>query len=526
MRLRSAGSIQARIAVLVVVVGLVAGAVGLTAVVAMRDLSGRTADLAELQRDVAAPVTRIREALAVSEGIVAQIAAAPSPGLRGPWLTRLTTTDATVAADIAAAEAAGAAELDGWADFRSSLDAWMAVRDDQLLPAAQVDTSQYATVLGAQAEPLSRSYREALDAVLADVIARMDDASAQAADRSGLTMRLILGLIVVGVAVLGGIAAVTAWSIRSSVAPVHRALDALAHGDLTVEPGVRSHDEIGKMAEALETAQHSLREVLRGVVDRSQRLAATASDLGGEADQVAGQAGAATAETERAAVTAEDVARTVEQLSGRAEEMTRSIGEIQHSATEAAGFAAQAVAASHEAAGTVSALGAGAAEIGVVVKTITQIAEQTNLLALNATIEAARAGEAGRGFAVVAGEVKDLAQESARAAEDIARRIADNRTQTADAVAAIGRITEVIERIDEYQAAIAAAVRQQGETTAEMSGRIGQAVVGVTDFAGSMAGLARGAEQSSDVAGRMRDDAAGVAAMSGELHAQVSGFRF
>jgi methyl-accepting chemotaxis protein len=512
--------------VLVAVVGLVAGGIGVSTVVAMRDLAGRTADLAELQRGVAAPITRIREALAESEGIVAQVAAAPSPGLRSPWLTRLTTTDAGVVADIALAEDAGAADLDGWADFRTTLDGWLAVRDGALLPAAQADTSRYATVLGSDAEPLSRAYREALDTVLADVTARMDDAAAQAAARSDLAMRLIIALIVVGVAVLAGIAAATAWSIRSSVATVHRALDALAHGDLTVDAGLRSHDEIGRMAEALSVAQHALREVLRGVVDRSQRLASTASDLGGEADQVADAAGSATAETERAAASAEDVARTVEELSGRAEEMTRSIGEIQHSATEAAGFAAQAVAASHDAAGTVTALGHGAAEIGVVVKTITQIAEQTNLLALNATIEAARAGDAGRGFAVVAGEVKDLAQESARAAEDIARRIADNRAQTADAVAAIGRITEVIERIDEYQAAIAAAVRQQGETTAEMSGRIGRAVTGVTDIAGAMAGLARGAEQSSDVAGRMRDDAAGVAAMSGELHEQVSGFRF
>src|SRR5690606_13075857 len=117
-----------------------------------------------------------------------------------------------------------------------------------------------------------------------------------------------------------------------------------------------------------------------------------------------------------------------------------------------------AVQRSSTAAVTVTELGRSAEEIGVVVKAITSIAEQTNLLALNATIEAARAGEAGKGFAVVASEVKDLARESARAAEDIAGRIAQNQVQTAEVVDAIEQISAVIAQIDDYQTTIAAAV--------------------------------------------------------------------
>jgi methyl-accepting chemotaxis protein len=127
---------------------------------------------------------------------------------------------------------------------------------------------------------------------------------------------------------------------------------------------------------------------------------------------------------------------------------------------------------------SVTRLGESSSEIGDVVKVITSIAEQTNLLALNATIEAARAGEAGKGFAVVAGEVKELARETAAATEDIARRVQAIQGDTAGAVAAIGRISGVITRIDDYQRVIAAAVEQQSATVREITRSVGSAAEG------------------------------------------------
>ena len=133
------------------------------------------------------------------------------------------------------------------------------------------------------------------------------------------------------------------------------------------------------------------------------------------------------------------------------EEMTASIREIAKNAQDAAGVAASAVQVADQTNATVAKLGESSAQIGDVIKSITSIAEQTNLLALNATIEAARAGEAGKGFAVVANEVKDLAQETANATEDISHRVEQIQIDTEAAVSAISEISAIIARINDTQ---------------------------------------------------------------------------
>ncbi|WP_308442113.1 methyl-accepting chemotaxis protein, partial [Planosporangium flavigriseum] len=141
-----------------------------------------------------------------------------------------------------------------------------------------------------------------------------------------------------------------------------------------------------------------------------------------------------------------------------------------------------AVSGAETATATVGRLGESSVEIGNVVKMITSIAEQTNLLALNATIEAARAGEAGKGFAVVATEVKDLAQETAKATEDISRRVQSIQTDSTAAVEAIAHIAEVIGQINSFQETIASAVEEQSATTSEMSRNVAEAATGATEI--------------------------------------------
>src|SRR3712207_4671236 len=166
--------------------------------------------------------------------------------------------------------------------------------------------------------------------------------------------------------------------------------------------------------------------------------------------------------------------------------MGASINEIAQNAAEAARVAGTAVQAAEETTRTVSKLGVSSQEIGEVVKTITSIAEQTNLLALNATIEAARAGEAGKGFAVVANEVKELAQETAKATEDIARRVDAIQADTAGATTAISGIAGIISQINDFQLTIASAVEEQGATTAEMNRSVSEAATGSGEIAGSI----------------------------------------
>ena len=159
-------------------------------------------------------------------------------------------------------------------------------------------------------------------------------------------------------------------------------------------------------------------------------------------------------------------------------------------------------------------------------RTITGIAEQTNLLALNATIEAARAGEAGRGFAVVAGEVKDLAQETARATEDISRRVAAIQADTEGAVVSIERISQVIAQISDFQATIAAAVEEQTATTDEMSRSVQDVATRGEAISTSVDGVAAAADTTAGGATATKEAAAELRDLAGELTALVSQFRY
>jgi methyl-accepting chemotaxis protein len=188
--------------------------------------------------------------------------------------------------------------------------------------------------------------------------------------------------------------------------------------------------------------------------------------------------------------------------------------------------AARAVAAAESTTATVARLGESSAEIGNVVKVITSIAEQTNLLALNATIEAARAGEAGKGFAVVANEVKELAQETAKATEDIARRVQAIQGDTSGAVAAIGRISEVIGQINDFQLTIASAVEEQTATTSEMSRSVTEAAGGAGEIAQNITGVSTAAESTTQALTQTRTAVDELSRMAADLRAGVSRFTY
>lgn len=206
--------------------------------------------------------------------------------------------------------------------------------------------------------------------------------------------------------------------------------------------------------------------------------------------------------------------------------MSASIREIAQNATAASRVASQAVTAAKTTNDTVSELGLSSAEIGNVVKVITSIAQQTNLLALNATIEAARAGEAGKGFAVVAGEVKDLAQETARATEDIARRIDAIQLDTGRAMSAIGEISGIIHQIDEFKETIAAAVEEQNATTNEMNRNVTEAAERTGEIAEGITTVAESTRATVEDMTEGQGAAAELGELSRDMLSLVSRFRY
>jgi methyl-accepting chemotaxis protein len=241
--------------------------------------------------------------------------------------------------------------------------------------------------------------------------------------------------------------------------------------------------------------------------------------MGANAEETSAQSGVVSAAGEQVTASVQSVATAVE-------EMTASIREIAQNASEAAGVAADAVQKASVTNANVEKLGEASVDIGNVVKVITSIAEQTNLLALNATIEAARAGEAGKGFAVVANEVKELANETARATEDISRRVEAIQADTESAVAAISQISSIIGRINDYQVTIASAVEEQTATTQEMKRNVSEAADGSAAIAGNISTLAEAARVTADGVAGSRRAAADLAGLSTELHELVSRFRY
>jgi methyl-accepting chemotaxis protein len=175
---------------------------------------------------------------------------------------------------------------------------------------------------------------------------------------------------------------------------------------------------------------------------------------------------------------------------------------------------------------TVGKLGISSQEIASVVKVITSIAEQTNLLALNATIEAARAGEAGKGFAVVANEVKELAQETAKATEDISRRVEAIQVDTQGAVRAISEISSIIGQINDAQSTIAAAVEEQTATTTEMNRNVAEAALSAGQIAENIDAVAAATTSTTRAMNDAQAAIDEVARMATSLHSSVARFRY
>jgi methyl-accepting chemotaxis protein len=337
---------------------------------------------------------------------------------------------------------------------------------------------------------------------------------------------LVIVLAILGLALGATVAVLLGRWFRGSVIQVMDFVGELRQNNLAVaDLRVASTDEIGLTFEALNAMKNNLRETVQAIATTGVQVASASEELNSTSQQITANSEETSAQARVVSNAAVQVSQNLQTVATGAEEMGASIKEIAKNASEAAKIATSAVRVAETTTATVSKLGESSNEIGQVIKVITSIAQQTNLLALNATIEAARAGEAGKGFAVVANEVKELAKETAKATEDISRKIEAIQTDTKAAVEAIASISEVINQVNGISNTIATAVEEQNATTNEMARNVSEAAHGSGEITSNIAGVAQAAESTSHGATETQKAVQQLVETSADLRRMVEQFK-
>ena len=368
------------------------------------------------------------------------------------------------------------------------------------------------------------------------------------------TTRMIVIMVLIGaLALCIALAMATLANISRPLARMASVMQKLADHDLTaVVEGSERDDEIGAMAASLQvfkdnivrsdSAQDDMARDNSSKIQRASTLDNLMRNFEKDAGALVGQISSASTEleaTSQAMATnasqtdqqaasvgraAEEASAGVQTVASAAEELTASIGEITRQVAQSAKVSQSAVDDARRTDTIVRALADGANKIGQVVELITSIAGQTNLLALNATIEAARAGDAGKGFAVVASEVKELANQTAKATEEIARRIGDIQGSTTEAVNAINGIASTIEQVSAIATTIAAAVEQQGAATAEIARNVQRTAEATQVVTGSIGNVTQMASETGSASGQVLQAAGDLSRQAEQLAKQVKNF--
>ncbi|HKS20580.1 MAG TPA: methyl-accepting chemotaxis protein [Bradyrhizobium sp.] len=365
----------------------------------------------------------------------------------------------------------------------------------------------------------------------------------------------LLGLAILGLAVVSGsVAWMIGRSISKPLGQLGARMQALADGKLDGEiPGLDRGDEIGAMAATVQifkdnavrirgleqaeaetqaraaaerrTAMESIaNDFERSVTGIVRSVATAAAGMQTTAQSMTATASDASARAATVGAASENSSNNVGTVASAAEELSSSVAEISRQVARSSEIASKAVGDAERTNATVQALSTGAEKIGEVVKLIHSIAAQTNLLALNATIEAARAGESGRGFAVVASEVKALANQTAKATEEISAQVAAMQASTSEAVSSIGGITETIAQMSDITVSISTSIDQQGDATREIARNIQSVAAGSSEISAHIGGVTTAAAATGKAATDVLSNARELDNQSGMLRHAVDEF--
>jgi methyl-accepting chemotaxis protein len=321
-----------------------------------------------------------------------------------------------------------------------------------------------------------------------------------------------------------------AHAVRQSIVEpldaASRVMDSIAGGDLDARVAATQDDELGRLGRDVNRAVESLSGALARIADSSVAVGNASEELASVSSQLQATAAETSEQMGLATRASKETNTSVRLVAASAQQVGAGIRSVAQNAQEAAAVAATAVRVAAGANAAIRQLGESSEQIDNVIRVINAIAEQTNILALNAEIEAARAGDAGKGFAVVANEVKELAKETARATDDIARRVSAIRDDSRGAVTGIAEIGRIIEQISTTQSAIAASVQEQSAATAEITRNMGEAARGTDEIAATVGQVARATENTTTAASETQRAASELAMMATELQRTVSQFRF
>ena len=402
--------------------------------------------------------------------------------------------------------------------------------------------------------------RDSFDAAIKSLNGNADNnvkEGKDAADRGaaiyGSTKTLVYGALAIAAALCAVLGWLLVRGVSTPIQHITEAMERLARHDLeTPIDALGRQDEIGAMAGAVKVFKDSMIEADRlseqqraeqsHKEERAQRIEAinagfdrdagsalgvlgnAADELRNTSGQMSNNADLASKQAGAVSAAAEEASTNVQTVAAAAEELSASIQEISRQVVQSSVIASQAVTEAGQTTETMRSLSEAAQKIGEVIRLINDIASQTNLLALNATIEAARAGEAGKGFAVVASEVKSLANQTARATEDISAQVAAMRNATNAAAEAIARIDKTIGNMNEISTSIAAAMEQQGAATQEIARNVQEAARGTAEVTSNIVGLNQVVEDTGAAAVDVLTSADSLGEQTATLRARVDRF--